>query len=88
MALSMNVVRNVPLAGDIAVDAYIRVESLLMTKASASAVALWRHNDGDGISFDRTEFDFAPDLASPDNAIRQAYIHLKSMPEFAGATDC
>ena len=30
---------------------------------------------------------FAPDMAG-DNFIAQAYAHLKTLPEFAGATDC
>ena len=29
----------------------------------------------------------AYDIAG-DNPIRQAYLHLKTLPEFAGATDC
>ena len=88
MALLMTVTRNVPLAGDITFTAYVRVESVLMSKNSASAVAVWRHNDTSGISFDRTDFDFLPDLESPNNTIRQAYLHLKTLPEIANAVDC
>jgi hypothetical protein len=88
MAFSMTVNRAVPLVGNIDIATYVRVESILMSKSSAAAVAIWRHNDGSGISFDRTEFEFAPDLNSADNIIRQAYLHLKTLPEFAGATDC
>jgi hypothetical protein len=88
MALSMTVNRAVPLAGNVDIATYVRVESILMSKSSASAVAIWRQNDGSGISFDRTEFGFAPNLNSADNMIRQAYLHLKTLPEFADATDC
>lgn len=87
MALSMTTIRNVPLAGDVEVPAYVRVESILMTKSSASAVAVWRKSDGSGIAFDRTEFGFDLSLNGP-NVIAQAYGHLKSMPQFASATDC
>ena len=88
MALSMTVNRAVPLAGNIDIATYVRVESILMTKTSASVVAIWRHNDGSGISFDRTEVAFSPDLNSADNMIRQAYLHFKTLPEFANAVDC
>lgn len=87
MALSLQVTKSVPLAGDVQVSSYVRVESILASKASASAVAVWRQNDGSGIAFDRTEFGFIPDLSGP-NFIAQAYLHLKTLPEFAGATDC
>ena len=84
----MTVTRNVPLAGNITVTAYVRVESVLISKTSASAVAVWHHNDASGISFNRTDFDFSLDLESPNNTIRQAYLHLKTLPEFANAVDC
>lgn len=87
MALSLTTIRNVPLAGDVEVSAYVRVESILMTKSSASAVAVWRKSDGSGIAFDRTEFGFHLSLDG-DNPIRQAYLYLKTLPEFANATDC
>jgi hypothetical protein len=32
-------------------------------------------------------YSFAPDL-NGKNFIAQAYEHLKTLPEFAGATDC
>lgn len=87
MALSMTTIRNVPLAGDVEVPAYVRVESILVTKSSASAVAVWRKSDGSGIEFDRTEFGFDLSLDGP-NVIAQAYLHLKTLPEFANAVDC
>ena len=35
----------------------------------------------------RREYSFVPDLEGP-NFIKQAYEHLKALPEFAGAEDC
>jgi hypothetical protein len=35
----------------------------------------------------RDEFSFTPDL-NGSNFIKQAYEYLKTLPEFAGATDC
>lgn len=83
----MTTTRNVPLAGDVDIPAYVRVESILMTKSSASAVAVWRQSDGSGIVFDRTEFAFDLSLEGT-NAFAQAYLHLKTLPEFANAVDC
>ena len=41
----------------------------------------------DGQKIDAKVYQFTPDL-SGSNFIRQAYDHLKTLPEFAGATDC
>ncbi len=32
-------------------------------------------------------FEFAPDMESADNFIKQAYDHAKTLPEFSGAVD-
>ena len=32
-------------------------------------------------------FEFVPDLVSADNFISQAYVYLKTLPEFSTATD-
>ena len=36
---------------------------------------------------DRQYYSFAPNMQGA-NFIKQAYEHLKTLPEFAGATDC
>jgi hypothetical protein len=41
----------------------------------------------DGSIIKRFDYSFNPSL-SGDNFIAQGYKHLKTMPEFAGATDC
>jgi hypothetical protein len=33
------------------------------------------------------DFDFTPDLNSADNFIKQAYVYVKTLPEFSGAID-
>jgi len=33
-------------------------------------------------------YAFPYDLAGTNNAFRQAYLHLKTLPEFANAVDC
>lgn len=86
MALSKSIVKDIPLAGSIAIDAYIRVESILVAKQSASAVAIWRQSGPEGACFDRTEFVFVPQYGS--DIFLQAYEALKALPEFADAVDC
>jgi hypothetical protein len=41
----------------------------------------------DGSIIERSEYSFNPSL-SGNNFIAQAYNHLKTLPAFAGATDC
>jgi hypothetical protein len=33
-------------------------------------------------------YSFAPNLESDDNFIKQAYLYLKTLPEYADAIDC
>ena len=40
-----------------------------------------------GSTINRTDYSFTPSMDA-DNFIKQAYGHLKTLPEFAGATDC
>jgi len=43
---------------------------------------------GDAVSY-KCQYAFAPSVADgSSNFIRQAYIYLKTLPEFAGAEDC
>ena len=73
--------------GFTATDAYVRVECVsLVTKSQMSFRA--RSYIAPGMpSFSDSEHTCDYDLNGA-NPIAQAYIHLKSLPEFAGATDC
>lgn len=43
---------------------------------------------GDGIKYERT-YSFVPSVAEgAPNFIKQAYLHLKTLPEFSSAEDC
>lgn len=86
MALAKSIVKDIPLAGPIAIDAYIRVENIVVSRTSVSAIATWRQGGPDGLSFDRTNFMFAPQIGRCIFA--QAYEALKALPEMSGATDC
>jgi hypothetical protein len=67
-------------------NAYCKVNKQEGTKNSVSFdVNFLTAKDGQII--DSKIYQFTPDL-SGSNFIRQAYDHLKTLPEFAGATDC
>ena len=70
-----------------ATDAYVRVECVtLVTKFLISFRA--RAYIATGMpAFGDAEYSCAYDLDGA-NPIRQAYLHLKTLPEFADATDC
>lgn len=64
------------------INAYIRVESVTGTKENVSASVSFT----DGSIQGRKEYTFAPSMDA-DNFIKQAYLHLKTLDEFAGAED-
>jgi hypothetical protein len=67
-------------------NAYLRVDYVEATKYLAS-VRLGFYKEG-GLEFlSSTMLSFTPNLEG-GNFIKQAYEHLKSLPEFANATDC
>jgi hypothetical protein len=67
-------------------DAYIRVDQLEGSKDSISIFVVTRDKQGGRVLATR-HHDFQPDLDG-DNFIKQAYEHLKALPEFADAIDC
>lgn len=67
-------------------NAYIRVAKIIADKNSAHAeVDTLSQQNGEQIV--RTTYPFVPDL-NGENFIAQAYFHLKTLAEFADATDC
>ena len=64
-------------------DAYIKVKSVRATKETGNAVVSFTGAQG---CFEKT-YDFAPSMDG-GNFIKQAYLHLKTLPEFSNATDC
>lgn len=67
-------------------DTYIKVEKLVGNKNQLGINVLF-YKTKDGNIVDSKNFSFVPNL-SGSNFIAQAYEHLKTLPEFAGATDC
>jgi len=65
---------------------YIKVESVTGDKASIKAAVTFK-DEATGEHLMRKDYNFAPSMDG-GNFIAQAYLHLKSLPEFAGAADC
>ena len=67
-------------------NAYLKIEHLSGNKTEMSfSLGIYRGKDNKKI--DNQQFIFVPNLDG-ENFIKQAYNHLKTLPEFAGATDC
>lgn len=66
----------------ITINAYIKVDRVTSTKDVASALVSFSENEIVG----QKEYTFAPDM-NGENFIKQAYEHIKTLPEFAGAAD-
>jgi len=66
--------------------AYHRVWNVTITKTSMS-FGLGVHASQNGEMISSTAHECAYDINGA-NPIAQAYVHLKTLPEFAGATDC
>ena len=67
-------------------NCYIKVATVSGNKDSISCCVNFQ-KDKDEQFLDSRSFTFTPSM-SGGNFIAQAYAHLKTLPEFAGATDC
>lgn len=86
MALTKTITRSAFGQPVIIRDAYVRVETVSGTKSRLHAdVAVLTALDGQEV--DRIKVGFSPAMDGA-NFIKQAYEHLKTLPEFAGAADC
>jgi hypothetical protein len=66
-------------------SAYITVTTITGSKNEISAQVNYK---GDNVQFSK-QYKFSPSVSEgAANFIAQAYDHLKTLPEFAGATDC
>lgn len=78
---------NVTTASGIEINnAYSRVESIQLLNKSEIQFSLRSYVNSDLPFFMEIPFTCAYDIAG-DNPIKQAYEHLKTLPEFAGAAD-
>ena len=67
-------------------NAYIKVDQQEGTKEKVR-FAVNATTEKDGEIIERKVYEFAPNLQG-GNFIKQAYEHLKTLPEFEGANDC
>lgn len=67
-------------------DCYIKVSSIGGDKSKMVFVVAFKATS-ETDHFASEQFLFTPKLDG-ENFIAQAYLHLKSLPEFAGAQDC
>lgn len=71
-----------------AVDAYGRISALSLNGKDAMTFSLsWFKDQAEKSPIVVQHFNAAYSLNGV-NPLAQAYLHLKSLPEFAGATDC
>jgi hypothetical protein len=70
-----------------AVNAYHRVESVTLQNKETITFHVRSYTATDKPFFMESVLSCAHALDG-DNPIKQAYAHLKTLPEFAGATDC
>jgi hypothetical protein len=67
-------------------NAYVRIHRVDLNKNEMMIVCRF-HKDKDSEFFDGVDVSAEYDLDG-ENPFKQAYDHLKTLPEFAGATDC
>jgi hypothetical protein len=67
-------------------NCYIKVSNVLATKSACTSLVLFMSNQFGEVLEERPYF-FAYDI-NGENPIKQAYLYLKTLPEFASATDC
>lgn len=67
-------------------DSYIKVISTTANKKEIQAIVSFAANNNSD-PFGSKTFVFDLDL-NGENPIKQAYLHLKTLPEFASAVDC
>lgn len=70
-----------------AVNAYHRVEAVRLESKTAISFHIRSYTEADKPFFEESVLSCVYQL-NGDNPIKQAYDHLKTLPEFAGATDC
>ncbi len=69
-------------------DAYLKVDKIAGNKTEVRAHWVIMANSDSLMSIPGGMVQFTPDIASgADNFLAQAYNHMKTLPEFEGATD-
>ena len=87
MALSKREKFKFQLVGEIDVDCCIKIKRITGDKNNLLMDVIFTKDNADGEFVHSFSCSFIPFLDG-DNFIKQGYKHLKTLPEFAGATDC
>jgi hypothetical protein len=87
MALKQRKIVNVQPIGEVEMDTYIQVIHVSGTKDKTACNVRFRKDSSTGGIVKDMAFQFTPDMNGP-NFIKQAYLHLKTLPEFSNAEDC
>jgi phenylalanine-4-hydroxylase len=69
-------------------DAYCRVEAVALESKEEISFHVRHYKAPDGVPFFTEQVLHCHYDIDGTNPIKQAYDHLKTLPEFAGATDC
>jgi hypothetical protein len=64
-------------------EVYVKVEKVVATKSTANCLVSFSGDKLNGMN----NYEFNVNLDGV-NFIKQAYLHLKTLPEFASAVDC
>jgi len=75
------------LQGFEAINAYHRVKGLCLVTNQNMTFRVYAYKDISYPAFSDNGYSCAYDITG-ENPIKQAYEHLKTLPEFANATDC
>jgi hypothetical protein len=67
-------------------NCYCRIDSVQGNKSAIIAEVSFQATSSNQAFYSKA-FRFTPDM-NGENFIKQAYLHLKTLPEFADATDC
>jgi hypothetical protein len=86
MALSIDKTITVATKDVVFDAAYIKVTTVQGDKNKVIASYEFR-TESNGVGFAWAASEFVPDM-NGSNFISQAYLHLKTLPEFLNATDC
>ncbi len=68
-------------------SAYHRVDNISIVNKSKMSFHLYAFSDVNKPFFSEQMFEMVFDITG-ENPIKQAYLYLKTLPEFASATDC
>lgn len=84
--------KNIKLADNFGIEveipnAYIKIPKVECSKESSIYFIEIKKNKETNSSLQTSVKNFGFDLSSSENPIKQAYLHLKTLPEFSDATD-